>query len=74
MFWACLILIAIALLASYWAWCVSDEVESILIIIPAVICLLSGIVVAPILVKVAILAVVLLIHRSAQADFRRSEK
>ena len=74
MFWGCLILIAIALLISYWAWCVSDEVESILIGIPAVICLLSGIVIAPIVVKVAILAVVILIHRSAQASFHRSEK
>lgn len=43
MFWTCIVLLAITLLASYWAWLVSDKVESILIGIPAVICLLSRI-------------------------------
>ncbi len=74
MFWICIVLIAIALLASYWAWRVPNEVESILIGIPAVICLLSGIVIAPVVIKIAILTIVLLIHRSAQIRFSRSAK
>ncbi|MGP1387882.1 MAG: hypothetical protein ACTS2F_30375 [Thainema sp.] len=74
MYWVCILLIAIALLASYWAWRVSDEIESILIGIPATICLIGGIIIAPISIKLTILTIVLLVHRIGQPNFHRSTK